>query len=405
MSQLLCAPVLHAVRKCLQRLFGSASSSPLGSAPYSPLFASRHPDLVPTIGSKNILVSTIGSKNIIDDTLLWSTNPTTGPLLFRCVCAIFLKYRVSFHPKKCDFLKDRVEWIGHDLRPDGNSPAQSKFDLLTDWTQPQHALSLNSFIGLVTYYNCFVPWFEPKIKPLRTLEKAHHRLPIPDRAWTPDLSALFVEFKTAITSDPCLARYDDSKPCFLKTDWSANGMGFILMQPADTEACVKALAILEAGGPNTFDELMSGARLRPVRFGSRRCTERERHFHSFVGEGACGRWAIGQLRKYLWGALFYWLCDCSAVKEILDYDGDIHQIRRWAQELLGYHFAIIHRSARMMRDVASLSCLSDELILRFDAHSALLRSADLCARPAAYSSATFTSHNPFKCPDVLLPSQ
>ena len=30
---------------------------------------------------------------------------------------------------------------------------------------------------------------------------------------------------------------------------------------------------------------------------------------------------------------FYWICDCSAVKEILEYEGSNPQLRRWRQEL------------------------------------------------------------------------
>jgi hypothetical protein len=69
---------------------------------------------------------------------------------------------------------------------------------------------------------------------------------------------------------------------------------------------------------------------------------------------ACGGWGISKNKKYLWGTMFYWLCDCSAMKEILSYDGQIHVVRRWAQELLGYHFAVIHRPAPMMQDVDAL---------------------------------------------------
>ena len=40
-------------------------------------------------------------------------------------------------------------------------------------------------------------------------------------------------------------------------------------------------------------------------------------FTLFDFEVACGRWAIGQNRKYLWGAHFWWLCDCKTIREIL----------------------------------------------------------------------------------------
>jgi hypothetical protein len=257
-------------------------------------------------------------------------SPCPPQLLSLCLRR-FLKYRVTFQLKKCKFLTNRIEYVGHDITPDGNCPAQSKFDLLTDRPLPASGISLISFIGLITFYNIYCPWFEVNIKPLRLLERQHHRHPIPSSQWTPLLSAVWEELKLGITSSLCLARYDASKPCFLKTDWSALGMGWVLMQPDDSPASVIA---------------MSGARLRPVRFGSHSCTDRERHFHSFVGEAACGRWGISQNRKFLWGTEFYWICDCSAMREILEYDGPIHQIRRWAQELLGYPFRIFHRAAR-----------------------------------------------------------
>ena len=57
------------------------------------------------------------------------------------------------------------------------------------------------------------------------------------------------------------------------------------------------------------------------------------------------------MATYLWGMHFFWLCDCDAVKEILEYDGPIHMCRRWAQELLGYTFTCVHRTSKMMLDV------------------------------------------------------
>ena len=172
---------------------------------------------------------------------------------------VFLKYRVTFQLKKCKFLTDRIEYVGHDITPDGNCPARSKFDLITDWPVPASGPTLGSFIGLLTFYNCYCPWFEIRVKPLRTLERVHHRKPIHTPLWAPPLLSLWDELKIGITSSPCLARYDASKPCFLKTDWSALGLGWILMQPNNSPASVRALHTLCTTGICHFDVTMGGA--------------------------------------------------------------------------------------------------------------------------------------------------
>jgi hypothetical protein len=156
---------------------------------------------------------------------------------------------------------------------------------------------------------------------------------IPDVSWTSSLVSLWNDLKVGITSLPYLARYDSSKPYFLKTDWAGTGMGWILMQPDDSDSSAAALALLRSDGICNFDVTMNGAHLCPIRFGSRGCTERERHYHSFAGEAGYGHWAISQNREFLWGAEFFWLCDCSAIAEILEYDGPIHQIRQFLSSL------------------------------------------------------------------------
>ena len=87
-------------------------------------------------------------------------------------------------------------------------------------------------------------------------------------AWSPQNISLFIDCKTNIVSSPLLLRYDSSKPVFLKTDWSANGMGYILMQPNNCSESIRALAILEKSGDCTFKLSLEGPRLHPVLFGS-----------------------------------------------------------------------------------------------------------------------------------------
>ncbi|MGH7955153.1 MAG: RNase H-like domain-containing protein, partial [Gloeomargaritales cyanobacterium] len=166
----------------------------------------------------------------------------------------------------------RFEYVGHDLTARGNCPAASKFDLINDWCLPTTGQSLHSFVGQIAFYAKFCPWFEFKVKPLRAMIVSFRRKPIPATAWTPDTIHLFEQMKQEITSSPCLARYDSTLPCFLKTDWSAVGMGYALLQPGNDEASIAALIRLENGDASDFENTLTGARLRPVCFGSRRCS-------------------------------------------------------------------------------------------------------------------------------------
>ena len=86
----------------------------------------------------------------------------------------------------------------------------------------------------------------------------------------------------------------------------------------------------------------------------------------------------------MWGK-FYWICDCIAVKEILEYTGSIHQLRRWSQELLGYEFAIIHRAASMIQCVDDLSRYIDILIHRYLTQASSMHLADIAKRSFVYS--------------------
>ena len=168
-------------------------------------------------------------------------------------------------------------------------------------------------------------------------------------------------------------------------------MGYMLMQPDDSNDSKIASSTLIEDTDNAFVQTLSGTRLQPVLFGSRHCTTKESHFHSFIGEAACSRWAIAHLCKYLWGAHFYWVTDCIALRKFLEYDGSIHQVKHWAQELLGYFFTIIHRPAFMMRDVDAISQFYDPLIQRYDMQAAQFLKDTKTQQPRSFTMISIDS--------------
>ena len=121
-----------------------------------------------------------GCQVIINDILLFSSDIPTLLKYLDCVCQVFIKYQVLLKLPKCNFLKERFEYIGHDiLIADGNCPASSKFNLVADWALPMNGQGLHSFVSLCNYYHHFCSWFEVAVKPFHSLISEFHCQPIP----------------------------------------------------------------------------------------------------------------------------------------------------------------------------------------------------------------------------------
>jgi hypothetical protein len=73
-----------------------------------------------------------GDRVIINDILLCVVDLPELLNYLECILFVCQKYRLSLKLSKCDFLKERVEHVGHDLTSEGNFPLQSKFNMITD---------------------------------------------------------------------------------------------------------------------------------------------------------------------------------------------------------------------------------------------------------------------------------
>ena len=110
--------------------------------------------------------------------------------------------------------------------------------------------------------------------------------------WAPTLLQFFNDSNISTTSSPILGRYDPDKPTFLKTDWSTEGMVWILTQPANDEEPQAVIKQRLTNGTCLFDLSRNGTRLQPTAFGSRYCTVMEEKYYSFMGAGLLRKTAL-----------------------------------------------------------------------------------------------------------------
>ena len=63
---------------------------------------------------------------------------------------------VKLNPKKCSFVKQRVEYLGHVLTPEGIFPDPGKVEVVKNFPTPASLKELKSFPGLANYYRRFI---------------------------------------------------------------------------------------------------------------------------------------------------------------------------------------------------------------------------------------------------------
>jgi hypothetical protein len=100
---------------------------------------------------------------------------------------------------------ERFEYMGHDITAEGNTPANSKYDMVQQWPLPSTAKNLLLFVSLCSFYQWFVPWFGENARELRRTVRQFSKKALPLSELTAPRILIFNSMKTAITNSPVLA--------------------------------------------------------------------------------------------------------------------------------------------------------------------------------------------------------
>ena len=76
---------------------------------------------------------------------------------------------VKLNPKKCSFVKQRIEYLGHVVTPEGIFPDPGKVEVVKNFPTPASLRELKSFLGLANYHRHFIKGFSEIASPLNAL--------------------------------------------------------------------------------------------------------------------------------------------------------------------------------------------------------------------------------------------
>ena len=142
----------------------------------------------------------------------------TAKILQRCREAdLFVK------PEKCEFWKQRVEYLGHIIEPDHVQMDPVKLGGLVDWPTPKTVKDVRSFLGFGNYYRRFIAGYGDLTRPFNDLLKKMNMF-----EWTKERQTAFETLKQKFQEQPILQLPDRQKPFLVETDASKYASGGIL---------------------------------------------------------------------------------------------------------------------------------------------------------------------------------
>ena len=66
------------------------------------------------------------------------------------------EHRLYAKASKCEFVKDSVEFFGHQICGGGLTPTEAKLKAIREWATPQNVIDNRSFLGFTNYYQRYI---------------------------------------------------------------------------------------------------------------------------------------------------------------------------------------------------------------------------------------------------------
>lgn len=284
---------------------------------------------------RRVLGDIPGVEIFMDDILIHTRTMEEHYELLQCVLQRLKKHDMTVKPSKCEVAFTKTDFLGHTIGGGKCECQQEKIEKIRNAPRPTSLKQVRSFVGLVGYYQSFIPDFAQMCRPLYELMKKNKGARF---VWEEEQEAAFEKLKEVLCSSPILKLPSKHKVFTIRTDASEDGLGAILLQEFDGE-------------------------LFPVAYYSRRLTRAERNYSTVEREMLAVMVGIRKFYYYLCGAPFILETDHMPLSQVKQTKTSNARLMRWALYLQQFDFNIryIRGSENVGADLLSrLRCGEDD---------------------------------------------
>lgn len=252
----------------------------------------------------------------IDDVLIFSDSLENLRKSVSKVLEILAANNLTINPKKCEFDKTRIKFIGHELDENGFNIEETKIKDIQKFRHPSSVSELRSFLGLASFVSPYIKGFADVANPLWAVTTANAW------SWGPEQERAFELLKEQIVNcTTSLGYFAENQATILYTDASPNALGAVLVQQVHNQ------------------------HPRIISFASKSLTSTERRYPQNQREALAAVWAVEHFAYFLLGRTFTLRTDAQGFAFILNRSREdskraLNRADGWALRLSPYSFNV-----------------------------------------------------------------
>ena len=168
-----------------------------------------------------------------DDIIVYSSDIQSHFVHLQSIFRALISHGLRISPKKCNFFKNSVTYMGHRISIDPNGtaciqPLADRCAALSKTKPPTSAKEVKRFVGAVNYVSSFFPHVQTILKPLHRLSRKRKEF-----IWTEEHQLAFDNIKSLLCKPPILHMPRKVGQLTLYSDTSRIATGSYLTQTID----------------------------------------------------------------------------------------------------------------------------------------------------------------------------